>query len=111
MYIYYLSIKLLFAFLIKTGTRTDTGIVIIYCGLPSTLFPFISFYSQFLAEERRSLDINRTLNEPANRMSIDTAPMGIEMKMRNEEIQEKKKKGQKLTREDMKKEVDIVCRN
>lgn len=44
-------------------------------------------------------------------MSIDTAPMGIEMKMRNEEIQEKKKKGQKLTREDMKKEVDIVCRN
>lgn len=57
------------------------------------------------AEGRRSLQIERE-NNPT-RMSIDAAPTGIEMKMKHEQIQEKKKKGEKLTREELKKEVDI----
>jgi hypothetical protein len=60
-----------------------------------------------LEENRRSFAFEREANPP-NRLSIDTAPVAIEMRMKDQEIKEKKKKGQKLTRDELKKEIDIV---
>lgn len=42
------------------------------------------------------------------RLSLDIAPVAQEIKIRTEETIEKKKKGQKLKKEDLKKELDVV---
>ena len=43
------------------------------------------------------------------RLSLDIAPVAQEIKMRTEDTIEKKKKGQKLKKDDLKKELDVVC--
>jgi hypothetical protein len=58
-----------------------------------------------VAEHRKQAEMSR---EPP-RHSLDIAPMVQEVTVKTEESIQKKKKGQKIEKEDMKKEIDIVC--